>query len=616
MGNLKKKTGNAVVWVILLLLILGLGGFGVSNFGGGNTAVITVGDTEVDVNEYSRAMQQELRSISAQTGQNIPLSQALAFGLDQGVRARLVTEAALDNETARIGLSVGDERVKTEVLSISAFHGVDGKFDRTTYKQSLNRAGLNEAEFENSVRVETARTLLQSAIIDGVAAPTAMTKAFLDYAQERRNFKWVRLDQSNLAQAIPEPSDEDLQSYYQANEAAFTEPQKKHLDYIWVTPDMIVDQIEISEEDLQKEYDSRKGEYSSPETRLVERLVFPSDKDAAAAKALLDSGEASFEDLVKQRGLALLDIDLGNVTLGDLGDAGKVIFTMQAPGITDVLATDLGPALFRMNGIIAARETSLDDVRDDLQAELALDKAHRQINASINDIDDLLAGGANLKEIAAETDLRLASIDWAVGDSEGIASYNAFREAAETVNQGDYAEILELDDGGIFAIEFTKVIDPALNPIDQVMASVIAGWEKQEVEKALAALTTELLDKISEGTDVSELGYEAIIETDILRSDTIPDAPAGFIETVFSMDKGQSNSVSGDSVVYLVQLDDILPPDPNNPDLELIRAQVQDGVSQSLAQDISAAFSGVLQSQAGVQINSAAVNAVHAQMPQ
>ena len=43
------------------LLILGLGGFGVTNLGGTVRSVGAVGETEIDVNTYARTLQNEMQ---------------------------------------------------------------------------------------------------------------------------------------------------------------------------------------------------------------------------------------------------------------------------------------------------------------------------------------------------------------------------------------------------------------------------------------------------------------------------------------------------------------------------------------------------------------------------
>jgi len=615
-SSIRKKTSNFIVWIILLLLIAGLGGFGVSNFGGSTAAIATVGETEVSMDDYYRALQQDLRGFQAQTGQPLPLSQAIQFGIDQNVRARLVTGAALDDETNRIGLSIGDDRVRREVLANTAFQGLDGKFDRIGYGQALDRVGMSEAEFENSIRIETARTILQGAIQNGVQAPDAMTTAFLDFSLERRDLTWIRLDQNNLTDVVPEPTDAQLQTFYEANAAEFTDPEKKRLSYIWVTPEMIVGDIEVPEADLIEEYNKRLSEYSKPERRLVERLIYPNAEVLAAAKARLDAGTVTFEELATERGLTLLDIDLGDQTVEELEDAGEAIFAMDSPGVIGPIQTSLGPALYRMNGVLAAIETTFDDVRQQLQDELALDRARRQINAGISDIDDLLAGGASMQEVADETNLQLSQIDWSEGNSDGIANYSAFRDAAAAVKDGDYAEMLELDDGGIFALEFNEVIAPSLKPIDTVMSDVITGWEAEEIEQRLTAMAANLLGRINEGVDITALGVDTIQKGGTLRDDTVEGTPSGFVETVFKMDKGSTRTIDGNGALFVVRLEDIQKPDAGNPDLPEITTNLQAAISQALSDDIFAAFNGAIQSEAGVYINSAAVNAVHSQFPQ
>ncbi|MFN7269482.1 MAG: SurA N-terminal domain-containing protein, partial [Cereibacter sp.] len=100
----KRKGSMFMVWVLMVLLVAGLGGFGVTNLGGGTARIATVGDRPIAVTDYARALQQELQAFSAQIGQPVTMEQARTLGLDSQVRQRLITAAALDNEASRIGL--------------------------------------------------------------------------------------------------------------------------------------------------------------------------------------------------------------------------------------------------------------------------------------------------------------------------------------------------------------------------------------------------------------------------------------------------------------------------------------------------------------------------------
>ena len=153
----KKSAGSYLVWTLLVLVMLGLGGFGVTNFGGGITTIGKVGDRDIETTDYARALQQEMNALSAQFGQPITFTQAQAFGLDQQVLQQVITRAALDNETARIGISAGDASVAAEITAMQAFQGTAGTFDRDAYRFTLERNNLTEAQFEQGIREDIAR---------------------------------------------------------------------------------------------------------------------------------------------------------------------------------------------------------------------------------------------------------------------------------------------------------------------------------------------------------------------------------------------------------------------------------------------------------------------------
>jgi peptidyl-prolyl cis-trans isomerase D len=143
----KSKAKEAAVWVLMSMLILGLGGFGVTNFGGGITSVGRVGDTEISTDDYALAFQQQLSTFSQQVGQPISAQEAIAFGLDRQVLQSLITRTALDNEAHRVGLSVGDAVVAAELTGMDAFKGASGAFDREAYRFTLDRSNMTEVEF-------------------------------------------------------------------------------------------------------------------------------------------------------------------------------------------------------------------------------------------------------------------------------------------------------------------------------------------------------------------------------------------------------------------------------------------------------------------------------------
>ena len=73
------------MWAIMAMAMVGLGGFGVTNLGGSVRTVGTVGDQEISVDDYARALNQQMRQIGQSTGMSVTFEMAQAFGVDQGV---------------------------------------------------------------------------------------------------------------------------------------------------------------------------------------------------------------------------------------------------------------------------------------------------------------------------------------------------------------------------------------------------------------------------------------------------------------------------------------------------------------------------------------------------
>ena len=67
----QSKTSKTAVWILMGLLILGLGGFGATSLTGTIRSVGTVGDKDISVTDYSRALQEELETLKEQHGKEI-----------------------------------------------------------------------------------------------------------------------------------------------------------------------------------------------------------------------------------------------------------------------------------------------------------------------------------------------------------------------------------------------------------------------------------------------------------------------------------------------------------------------------------------------------------------
>ncbi|GAB4387391.1 peptidylprolyl isomerase [Albidovulum sp.] len=610
-----RKRGNTIVWILMALLVLGLGGYGARNLGGTIRSIGAVGEREIDLRDYARALNAEQRALSAATGQPVSFAQLQAAGIDTRVQARVIATAALENAADGFGISVGDGEVRDRIVGLDAFKGLDGQFSRDAYTLRLRQEGLSEAEFETKLRDESARSLLQGAVLGATAANPALAETLAAWALEQRSFTLAELTAADLAAPVPEPDEAAIAAYHAAHPEKFTRPETRRITYVWLSPEMLTGEVTLDEAALRELYQSRISEFVQPERRLVERLVYPDEAAAEAAMARYRAGEATFADLAAERGLTLDDIDLGEVTEADLGAAGAAVFALAEPGVVGPLPSDLGPALYSVNAILEARETSFEQARDELAAEAELDQARRLVAERSERIEDVLASGASLEDVAAETGMELGTIAVDAGTDEGIAAFAEFRKAALEVTAEDFPTLHPLSDGGVFALRLDGIDPPALKPLAEVRDEVIAAWRAEETHKRLMALAGQVQARLAAGEALESTGLVVTRYDDFPRQGHLGGAPAQTVDRVFALKApGDSAIVEDGDRVVLVALRAIHPADPEAPDSRDLVAAIAEQTAGSLANDMLSYYVQAIEDEAGIRLDPQAINAVHAQM--
>jgi peptidyl-prolyl cis-trans isomerase D len=595
------------------LAVISFVGFGFNMSGGGITKIGSVGNVDISVDDYARALRSEMASAGRQFGITLTMEQLLAFGMDAAVRQKMVSSAAIDSETNRLGLSVGDKRVALELAATNVFQGINGKFDRDIYRDTLKRNNLTEIEYEMGLRNDLSQALFEGVTVSNFGAPKVIAQKLYAYAAQTRGFTLKSLSATDLPQAPVQATEADLLAFYNKNIGQFTDPEAKRISYAVLLPSDLAPKLSVDETSLRVLYEENKAYYIQPERRLVERLAFATMEEARAAKTQLDAGE-SLENLVKSRGLSLDDIDMGDVEIEDLGAAGTDVFELSKPGIVGPFESDLGPALFRMNAILAAQKTTFNQARADLVDQYRQEAAARAIGEELELIDNRLAEGAELSDMENEFSMRLGRLDYATGLDNPLMSYSAFRETADTLQEGDFPKAILVDDGGVVVLQYDEFVSATPIPFEKAHDDVATALSNKTLSDALRAYGEELVVKVAGGG--ATLGQLGITQTAVqqTRDANIPSTPKEVLLEVFKMQSTAVQLVTSGDYVAVLQLNTIDEADLTTPDALAETKSIAARLEQSIAQDAYGLISLDLAQRAGIELNNGAINAVHGQM--
>ncbi len=622
LGTFRRGRANVLIWALMAALVIGLAGFGIGAGGGiSNQNVARVDGLPVTADDYARALQQELRALTQQTGRQLTMTEARQYGIDRMVLARLVNDTALDAEADRLGLSTGDAAVRARLMESPAFQGPDGKFDRDTYTFALDRIGLKPTDFEEIVREEATRDLVASGIQAAATIPDSEALAVLDFLGEKRSFEWLRLDAALLPEPVPAPTDAELQAEHEAHAAdRYTRPETRQITYASITPEALAAGIEIPEADLRAAYDAAADHFQTPERRALDRIGFPTEADAQAAKSRLDANAIDFDALAAERGLKPEDIDQGTLAAADLApEARDAVFGPDAPGIVGPVPTPLGPSLYRINAIMAGKTTPFEEAKDQLAKDRALEQAKRQIAEDTAHIEDLIAGGATVEEIASETVLELGNLALNSDTSGGIADDPAFRTAADAATEGEETDLIELQDGGLATLRVDKIEPPAVIPLDEIRDRVAADWTRETTAEALSALAVDDIAELKGGLTFAALAqrFDRPIRSagPLTRGDTAEGAPPGLVADIFAAADGAAVTYTDGDGVILAQITGIAPFDPEAPESAPILEQVRAQYRQQARDDVLALYTDALRSNGDLRINQPLIDSTLARFP-
>ncbi len=193
--SLRRGAGTWIAKIFMGLLVMSFAVWGIpalSFYDQGKVA--TVGDREITVPEFQRALQQQLNAYSIRAGRRLTMEQARAFGIDRSVMATLINGAAVDEHARELNLGISDSAIATRIKAAREFRGADGQFNERQFQEILRNNNLSEQGFVQRQKQTEVRQQLSIAMLTGLAPPKPLLDAFHRFSGEVRTAEFLILD--------------------------------------------------------------------------------------------------------------------------------------------------------------------------------------------------------------------------------------------------------------------------------------------------------------------------------------------------------------------------------------------------------------------------------------
>jgi peptidyl-prolyl cis-trans isomerase D len=620
LDKLRKGATGILGLGLIGLLVISFAVWGIADIfvGRGSQTLIGVGDTQLTQQDYLRTQQEVLRAMSSQAGRSLSLQEARALGLDSRVLERLVGGAAVDAHAKDLGLGVSHDALLEEVMRDPSFQDVSGNFSPAAFGQALRNIGMSEAGYLAAMRERNLRRQLLGTVGKVAGGPEVLVVALNRYNGETRTLRYVLIPQE-AAGAVPAPTDEELKRFYDNNQAKFTQPEYRKLGILAVTPETVRDQVEISEADLKSAYETGKDQLGKPERRRVQQIPFP---DLEAAKAAYEKIQSGTDFIAVATGLGLKegDIDLGTVTRVELADAvvAEAAFKLEKDKVSEPVTGRLGGVvLLRVTSIETGQMPTFEEAKADLEKKILKDRASGAIFALHDKVEDDLASGAKLSEVAGKHKLAYQVVEQVDrqgkqpdGSTVTLPAQKEMLNAAFATDTGVENDPIDAKDEGVIWYEVLGVMPQQLTPFDQVKEQVAKDWAAVEARNRVAKYAQDLVTSLNSGKTLEDIAKDlnaAVLSSEPLKRDgmTVNVLPTAVAQAFTLPEGGYGSAPSGIGEGRIVfRVDKIAPPAA----LETAQAdRLKQQLSLLMSEDAIAEYFGALENRFGVTVNEQAI---------
>ncbi|MCQ0988480.1 SurA N-terminal domain-containing protein [Jiella marina] len=625
LNMLRQSVSGWTAKILLGLLVLSFAVWGIgSGFQGGlSRTVMTAGETEVSPTEYAFAYSQAVNRISRQIGRQITTQEAETFGIEQGVVSQLVSGAVLDEQSRQLGLGVSDERLAQTIAEDPTFRDSSGNFSRQAFSNALRNARVNENDYIEQQNRVARRSQLVDAVARDAQTPAVFVTALGLYNGERRTVDYLTL-QAPEPSAIADPSEEELQSYFDEHQSRYAAPEYRSIAYAELTPQAITDPSTVTEDQIAADYEARKATYTTPERRHVQQIVFQDREAAEAAKYALASG-TSFEEVAADAGRSLADIDLGTVAKSAIpgSEVADAAFSLETNEVSDVVDGIFGPTIVRVLRVEPEGVQPLEEVQDNIRNELALANAAETVNSAYDVYEDARGGGATFQEAADRAGIpvkTVEAIDRQGNDAEGnpvadIPAQDDLLQAAFESEPGLDNLPVNVNPNGYVFFDVLSV-DPARDrTLDEVRERVVADWKGEKAQEQLTARAEEYEQAIVGGQSMGDIAAEAGLEVQtanaITRTSGASELGREGVEAAFSGGVGAVATAPGreDGTRLVLTVREVAP--PADPAANVSQAERQQ-MAGMLENDLYQTYVNVLQNEYPVSMNRSAMEQARA----
>jgi peptidyl-prolyl cis-trans isomerase D len=511
---LKSLKGHSERWFVKIFLFILASSFVLWGIAGAiqdyfaSRPIAKIGNIGVSHEEFSRYV----HMVMANTKNPEQLKKT---NVHKDVLNQILDQKALKLYFENQNYTVSDTVLHDIIHQMPAFQK-DGVFDADLFVSILGKSNISKHQFFDSLRQDIYAQQINVALSAFTSLPPQYVQKIMNGLTQKNTFTFVTLPIASVS-LFAESTVYEHKIFYEQYKNDYTIPEMRQLKVAVFDQHVLMKKIDVTENEVNKHYETSLNEYSQPEQRMVQKVIYRQRDAAFKAYEALQKGRPMTAVVRDVPGGKYQDVGL--VDRESLHESSKnIVFNTEIGHITAPLQEDIYFVIYEVTQIEKAKTEPLSAVREKIENDIRTQKYGDYFNDVRNTIEDALAAGKTLEDLAKDYPININAIAMtdrleSSGDNQDalMTLPNSIKKAvideAFTLHEGQTSRVVDPTAEYAFVLHVEKVMQTRLPSFDEIQVKVKSDYELSKKREKAYKIASELASDVKDTADLAQKAH-------------------------------------------------------------------------------------------------------------